>query len=873
MQQQEPTAPRQPATPGFVADLAARGDRVAVIEPGGVEVTYRDLDERVTDAAHAIGAGRRLVLLASRNDLASVVGYLAALRGGHPLLLVPASDERQVAALVAAYDPDVVLSGGQVQRRRAGSAHELHPDLAMLLSTSGSTGSPKLVRLSAAGVDANAAAIAEYLGIRDTDRAALSLPLHYCYGLSVLNSNLQRGAAVLLLDCSVTEPRHWDAVRTHGATSLHGVPYTFELLDRVGFAEMVTSGRLPSLRYLTQAGGRMAPADVRRYAALGERAGWELFVMYGQTEATARMAYLPPRLAAAHPAAVGVPIPGGSFELRDCVDGVGELVYRGPNVMLGYAERPADLALGRTVDALPTGDLARRGPGGLIEITGRSSRIVKPFGLRVDLDRVERLLADEGCIAACGGDDSGLVVAVIPGHDADRVRDGVADLVGLPAGRISVCELAEFPRLASGKIDYSELRPPASGPDPRLRCGSRPVLAAFHRVFPLQRLDEGATFVGLGGDSLSYVQMTMELERVLGHTPAGWPMAPIRELEARTPRRRAWTALETPVVLRALAIVLVVGSHVGLFTVLGGAHLLLAVGGWMFARFVLENETDGAPAPSRRILRSLCRMAIPTLLWVCYRAAVDADIEWHNVLLLNQFLDPSAWGYWYVEVMIQALLLLAAVFSVPTVRRLHRRFPFGFALGVLAVALAARGFTDPGNEFSDRLMGIHLVLWLFVLGWVARAASSPGRRIAVAGLVLLLVPGFFADPVRDGIVAGGLLALLVVSHLPVPRSLAAPIGHIAAASLYIYLTHYAVFPALLPVLPPWAVVLGCLAAGILTWSIVERWAPRWAGRLAAARHPSGVREPTVLRGVPRPGRPVRAPAVRSRPERALARPP
>ena len=136
----------------------------------------------------------------------------------------------------------------------------------------------------------------------------------------------------------------------------------------------------------------MPPERVRRFAELGRRQGWDLFVMYGATEATARMAYLPPQLAASHPAAIGRPIPGGAFTIEPCDawgDDVGELVYRGPNVMMGYAHGPADLPLGKTVEALHTGDIVRRNPDGLYEVIGRSSRFVKMYGLRIDLQRVE----------------------------------------------------------------------------------------------------------------------------------------------------------------------------------------------------------------------------------------------------------------------------------------------------------------------------------------------------------------------------------------------------------------------------------------------------------------------------------------------------
>ena len=184
-----------------------------------------------------------------------MVGYLAALVGGHPAILVPGDNPGNLEAIVDAYDPDVVLRGADLLERRPGSAHDLHPDLALMLSTSGSTGSPKLVRLSHDNLTSNAEAIADYLGIRASDVAATTLPMHYCYGLSVINSHLVAGASLLLTDLSVVDACFWDAVRAHRVTTFAGVPYTFDLLDRVGFADL----DLPSLRYVTQAGGRLAP--------------------------------------------------------------------------------------------------------------------------------------------------------------------------------------------------------------------------------------------------------------------------------------------------------------------------------------------------------------------------------------------------------------------------------------------------------------------------------------------------------------------------------------------------------------------------------------------------------------------------------------
>ncbi|HYH35226.1 MAG TPA: AMP-binding protein, partial [Nocardioides sp.] len=321
-----------------VLDLASHGDLLAV-RTAGESLTYADLARRVEDTAARLGATRRLVLVEGANSIDALVAHLAALTSGHVVLL--AAPGRPAEQLAEAWDPDVVVRDGRLVERRDGTRHDLHPDLALLLSTSGSTGSPKLVRLSADNLRSNAASIATYLGLTPQDRAITSLPMHYCYGLSVLHSHLLVGAAVVLTDLSVVDDCFWRLAAEAGASSFAGVPYTFELLERSGF----DARRVPTLRYVTQAGGRLDPSRVRDWSARGRRAGWDLVVMYGQTEATARMAWLPPELAVEHPGSIGVPVPGGDFRIEPVPEasepGVGELVYRGPNVMMGYAESPA----------------------------------------------------------------------------------------------------------------------------------------------------------------------------------------------------------------------------------------------------------------------------------------------------------------------------------------------------------------------------------------------------------------------------------------------------------------------------------------------------------------------------------------------------
>ncbi|MGW0838931.1 AMP-binding protein [Streptomyces sp. NPDC002787] len=881
----------------FARQLAAHGDRVALITSSG-ELSYRELARRVAATAERLGPVRRLVLLAGANRVDALVVHLAALSAGHPVLLVPGDGDDTIDALTEAYDPDVVARQDErgdwsLGERRPGSAHTLHPDLALLLSTSGSTGSPKLVRLSHDNVQSNAASIAGYLGITDTDRAATTLPPHYCYGLSVIHSHLLRGAGLILTERSVADAGFWEEFRAARGTSLAGVPYTFELLDRVGFADM----ELPHLRRVTQAGGRLTPERVARYAELGRRAGWELFVMYGQTEATARMAYLPPHLAAVRPEAVGVAIPGGSFRLAPVdgpagpdtggtagTEGVGELVYSGPNVMLGYAESPADLALGRTVEELYTGDLARRAPDGLYEIVGRRSRFAKICGLRIDPQRVEALLDRHGITAYCAGDGDALAVAALKdtvksASGAAHVRRLVARECGIPPRAVHVRLLPELPRLTSGKPDHEAVRrltrprPPAADSasvDPAAVPRPADRAAVPHRADPgavlrslyaeiLDRDDvtDDSSFVGLGGDSLCYVEMSLRLEEALGTLPTDWHTRPIGELrllaaqsqersedeDARaatergegTHRRPRWArwlrptppaardarsrgarrSLETGIALRAVGIVLVVGSHIPVFSLQGSAHILIGVAGFNFARFHLT--AAGHRERVRHLWRSVARIALPSMVWITGAVLLTGLYDPANALLLNSLLDQGTerheWHYWFVEALVYFLVVLGALLAVPLLDRLERRYAFGVPLTLVAIGLVGR--YDLLDLAPARFhLGPAVVFWLFALGWAAARATRVRQRLLLTATLLLTTPGLFQDqPHRTLLVMAGLTLLIWVPALPSLGPLNRVAGVLASSSLYIYLTHFQVYPFLRDDFPVLA-LLASLAIGI-----------------------------------------------------------
>jgi len=279
-------------------------DRLALLTDDAQSWSYGQLREEVAQFSKILPQ-KRLVFLAARNDIPSTVAYIACLETGcAPLLLDPDISEAAFSRLLSTYSPAYVLlpttlasnfthlqttqTNGDYSlcRYRDGNGPDLHPDLALLLATSGSTGSPKLVRLSHTNILSNAKSIVDYLEINKHERAITSLPLNYSYGMSVINSHLNAGASILLTNRSFFDALFWRLMKSNEVTSLAGVPYSYEMLFKLRFQCM----ELPALRTMTQAGGKLSAPLTDWITEICESKGIRFFTMYGQTEASPRMA-------------------------------------------------------------------------------------------------------------------------------------------------------------------------------------------------------------------------------------------------------------------------------------------------------------------------------------------------------------------------------------------------------------------------------------------------------------------------------------------------------------------------------------------------------------------------------------------------------
>ena len=359
---------------------------------------------------------------------------------------------------------------------------------------------------------------------------------------------------------------------------------------------------------------------------------------------------------------------------------------------------------------------------------------------------------------------------------------------------------------------------PASAPDT--------VRRIFEDTLERTGISGTDTFVSLGGDSLSFVAASVRLEQLLGHLPPDWHVTAVRDLEPKaqaTPDakiplgQRLLAPTDTSIVLRAVGIVFIVSTHIGLFEWQGMAHVLIAAAGFNFARFQLAGE--GA-ARLRRQLTSVARIVVPSMVFIAFAFLVTDRYSPVNIVLLNAILGPekvtTQWHFWFIEVIVYILLAMTALLAIPWLHRSERRFPFLYPLALFGAGLLTRfELVDPDVPHTVP------AFWLFALGWaVARARNLP-QRCLVTALALLTVPGFFENPNRDLTVIAGILLLTWLPTLPVPRAASRLTVLLASASMHIYLVHWLVYPPLAGLGLPLAVGAS-LAAGVAYWAACNK---------------------------------------------------
>jgi len=519
-------------------------------------ITYAELNELISLRKNKLGDKRELVFIEAHTSIETIVDYIACLQLGKVVYLTESVNSDKTKDLIELYEPNILIGHNSTIIRNSEREHELHDNLCLLMSTSGSTGSPKFVKLSQHNICSNAESICEYLNLDQTEKAYLHLKLHYSYGISILNSHLNVGACVVLTNQNILDQKFWHDLTKYEATSFAGVPYTFETLLHSQF----DINQYPTLRYVTQAGGKLEKNLVVKFLDVLQNKT-ELFIMYGQTEASPRISYLPPELAHKYPDSIGKAIPGGKLSLvKDSHSEIlelnqeGELRYEGPNIMMGYASNPTELYLDQTPEFLLTGDIAYKNSDGLYCITGRTKRFVKPFGVRVNLDDVQTYVKQFHAKCAITGDDSKLIIAM-EGSSEEAVLNlkliqQLSDRYKLPASIFKIVHYTQLPLMSSNKYDfkailheYTEVKASHSFVS-KIKKWVYETLelddsnwSSIHEMYitclDAPKATKQDSFDSIGADSLSYVELSMELEQILGlGLPLDWKSKTIGELEA-----------------------------------------------------------------------------------------------------------------------------------------------------------------------------------------------------------------------------------------------------------------------------------------------------------------------------------------------------
>lgn len=816
----------------FAAKLESFAEATAIITHDGETVSYNVLAKLADNFSSQFSKNQKqLFLLAADNSLECIVAYLAALRTGVPIILTPHDKPDTFENIFNQFKPTITY-----RPQNGAYKLELYPEeesanakfpseLAVLLSTSGTTGSAKLVKLAASNVNANAKSIAEYLQLSASERAITSLPMYYSYGLSVINSHLGIGASLVLTEDSVIDESFWQLFNQYQCTSFAGVPYSYELLKRSGFENR----QIPSLRYMTQAGGKLPKELVEYYALLAEKKGWRFYVMYGQTEATARMSYLPHDKVLSHVGSMGIPIPQGRFELINekgqlitAANQTGELIYHGPNVMMGYASTRDDLYHSSSLTELRTGDIAWRDEDGFYYISGRKSRFLKIFGNRIGLDDLESSLRDHGYVTICGGTDKHLVVLTIDKGKAAEIERVLAEKFSLTSQYASVEEVKDFPLLPSGKINYAKLVEMSE--DKALESLDQVTLSKsswrnlfgltnkqeklstmdiFSKVFIASEVTQESSFETLNGDSLNYVQMMIMLEKKLGKLPENWQQLTVREIEQLHTAPQSYVqSVETNVALRALAILAIMLNHQYLFSVThiaGGAALLMVLAGYSLARFqvvpIFAGQVWGTFWPY------LKKIIIPYLV-ICVvlitkRALSNEPLQYDILFMVSNLyrFETTAFGnFWFIQALAQCVVILGIVFSIKKFRTYAVENMWKYSLLLLSFFVFTCFLINSfWNTKALDFQVPHIYLPLIMIGWCASVGKSNMQKLLLFGYAFLIFSamrwlGLWYISQYIWLIVGTFL-LLFTPSIKIFSFLKPIVVEIAAAAYFIYLTH------------------------------------------------------------------------------------
>jgi acyl-CoA synthetase (AMP-forming)/AMP-acid ligase II len=418
---------------------------------------------------------KKTIMILAENTYEFIVCYIAAIRFNQLIILVnPNIDPNDLLNLNKSYSPEYLFCKNKIIppknfnkifnfrdfsffKNNNKKKFLIHKNLSCLLSTSGTTGSSKFAKISIENLLHNSKGISKLLKISPNDTSITTMPPFYSYALSILNTHLMNGSKIILNDYSLVDRSFWNLFEKFQPNNLNGVPYTYEILERIKFHDM----SLSNLKYITQAGGKLKQNLKEKLIKTCAKKKIKFYIMYGQTEASPRITIMPWNLLKKFPDSVGAPLPGGKIKISNKIKSdnllQGEIIYYGKNVFWGYSKSCKDLNEGNKVrNILKTGDLGYLDKKGLLYVNGRKKRILKIFGIRISLDLLETELYKNNYNCICAGTDEKLIVYLKKNKKISflELKELIKKITNLMPRFFEIITIKDFKRNKIGKITY-----------------------------------------------------------------------------------------------------------------------------------------------------------------------------------------------------------------------------------------------------------------------------------------------------------------------------------------------------------------------------------------------------------------------------------
>lgn len=424
-------------------------NNIAIVSENNKKYTYKKLQENLNNLSKKIKE-RSLAFIICKNDLSTVIAYLGFLKSKSVIALIDENIKaKSLDNLIELYQPEYIYGINEKHnfekkeykkkkfRGKYFMEHnnipnirkKFHKDLCLLISTSGTTGSPKLVKLSYLNLESNIKSISKFLNINSKDITITTLPLSYVYGLSILNTHLYNGSQIILNDKSIIQKEFWNKLNTFKVTNFGGVPYLYNIILKLKFL----NNFYPYLKYVTIAGGKLDHRDLISLHNLLKKNKTKLIVMYGAAEATARMSYVPYEFFEKKLDSIGIAVPGGKLRIANSKSKFGEIIYKGKNVFMGYAKKLKDLSIiEKNRTELRTGDIGFKDKDGFFYVKGRKDRYIKIYGIRVSLDEIQSILSSNNIENICKIKEKNKIQIFLKENiDIEKVKKIILDNINL----------------------------------------------------------------------------------------------------------------------------------------------------------------------------------------------------------------------------------------------------------------------------------------------------------------------------------------------------------------------------------------------------------------------------------------------------------